>query len=169
MVYLFVVNWRADVEELFLWDRYPLEVNEAIYDTNTRQRVHVPLSSALSVRNELRAQLVERIKDAAMMLPETDPFTIVKAHEVIANRDLRLDAVLVRPDFVPLLGKVRRPMFGINLKVFGHDEVLPGDVFCLAEPEFLGRVARAPSGKIGIAVTNAEAIVWGRFPLRRSA
>jgi hypothetical protein len=168
-VYLLRVGWRADVENLFLMDRLPPEVETVVYETMEMRRCEVEMNVALSIRNELRAQLVARIIDTAMGIPELQPFDLLKAHEVMANRDISLNALLVRPDFVPLLDKIRRPILGIKVKVFAHDEVPPGDVYGLTEPQFLGSVARSTNGTIGIALTNPDGIVWGRFPPRRYA
>lgn len=164
---------REDVEQLFLIDHLPREVDRLMYDTETLGTVEAiplkmapPWNSAFMVQEELRSEVVRRILDVRRGMAPLAPFTIVKAHEVFANRDLALHSLLVHPEFVPLCVKARRPMFGIVPKLFEHYEVPPGEIYAVAQPEFVGVVPITWEGAPGVVLHNLNGIVWGRFQLR---
>lgn len=164
---------RKDVESLFVLNRLQygdfFPDNTIILDTASHGRVTVPLSTTNSVTCELRAQVVQQILDTSKNVHELEPFTVVRAHEVMANRDKQLDSLLVQPDFAPLLAKAARVWLGHQLKIFVHHDVPRGDVYGLTCPQFLGSIARDRNGLVGIALTDQESIVWGRFQLRDGA
>jgi hypothetical protein len=162
---------REDVERLFVWDRLPPYVVRPIYDTDMGRQVvgmaielEPPWNSALLVQDFLRSEVVCKITEVKEMGAEPlRHFTLMNAHEVMANRDLMLDSLLVHPDFAPLLVKVRKPFFGKTLKVFGHYEVPPGEIFGLAPPPYLGTIPIRHDGVPGVAFHNPNGVLWGHF------
>jgi hypothetical protein len=157
---------RRDVENIFLLDKLPLDVcfdtNTAFYDGVEGRRA-LGLTCAYGTRRHMRARVIEAIVDAMNDQPPITPFTLMKAHEHIANRDLVLCALLVHPKLVPLLARARRPWMGITPKIFVHEDVPIGDLFAFAQPEFVGVVSVTPDGRAGALVTAKEAIVRGQF------
>jgi hypothetical protein len=169
-----MVEAREDIEKLLLIDRLPRDMRP-LYDTDTGKVMEATLirleppwnSNIVMLQEELRSEIVQKIlsvKEAGMQ--PLSPFTIVKAHEVFANRDLALHALLVHPEFVPLCAKAQRPLFGIVPKLFEHYEIPPGEIYGVAQPEFVGAVPITREGVPGVALTNLDGIVWGRFSLR---
>jgi len=162
------VRIREDVESLFWIDRVPPDVR-LWYDSGVRNRVEpelILLDSSCSgdpLRDVWRAEVIKEIMSAKRDVPPLLPFTLYGAHEVMCNGDNRLDSLLVHPDFTPLLVKVLKPWMGLRLKVFVHLDVPDGEVFGLAEPQFVG-VAPIQRGAPAAALTNPNGVVWGFFP-----
>lgn len=154
---------RTDVESLFLIDEVPNVIDDPMYDVPYGGRIRIRLSTECSILYELRAQVVMAILDIASRSAELAPFTIVKAHEVMACHDISLHSLLVHPEFTPLLVRAQRQWFGMKLKIFAHEEVPRGEVYGLAEPMFLGVVAVSREGLTGLAVTNPWGVLRGSF------
>ena len=162
---------REDVENLFFVDRVPPDALLQ-YDSGLRDRIRAELIllppewSGAPLLEAWRAEVVRSIMSAKQDVPLLRPFTLYGAHEIMCNRDNLLDALLVNPDFAPLLVKVLKPWMGLKLKVFVHFDVPDGEVYGLAEPQFVG-VAPIQRGAPAAALTNPIGVVWGRFPLAR--
>jgi hypothetical protein len=164
---------RKDVEQLFVHDRIPAFVITPCYDRGRRPgelsmniQIQPEFDASLLFVEELRIAIVQTILEIKIMgVPPIQPFTVVKAHEHMGNCDLRLDSLLVNDEFEPLLVKARQPVLGHQLKLFGHPEVPPGEVYGLAQPEYVG-VIPIQNGLPGVALTNLPGLIWGRFQLR---
>lgn len=160
---------REDVERLLRVDLVPDGAN-VVYDTEDMGNVHVPCL-AIDMA-ELRSNIVQAILDVRFQADQTGdwslrPFTLVGAHEAMANRDLCLRAFLVNTQFVPLIEQVcRTPLWGIKLSLFCHAEVPPGEVYAFAEPEYVG-VVPIQGGVAGVAICNLNGVAWGQFHRRR--
>ena len=165
------VRIREDVENLFWIDRVPPEAR-LWYDSGVRERIEPelilldPVCSGDTLRDVWRAEVVKEILSAKRGTPPLRPFTLYGAHEIMCSRDTLLDSLLVHPDFAPLLIKVVKPWMGLKLKVFVHFDVPDGEVFGLAEPQFVG-IAPIQRGAPAAALTNNLGVIWGRFPRAR--
>ncbi len=161
---------REDVERLFLVEHLPLETL-LIYDSDMgRQQVPLikleePWDSPPFLIEKLRSDVVRSILEARRKENRIRPFTLVNAHEAMANRDVRLDALLVHTDFVPLCENMTKMFFGIVAKLFAHHEVPVAEVYGLCQPEYLGRVP-VKKGRPG-AFRFSTNVVWGTFDARR--
>lgn len=164
-----MVAVRDDVECLFRQDHLPRGAF-AVYDTHRvgggPTRVVNSVTRHLDAF-EVQDQVVEKILRWGRRSPILRPFTLVRAHEHMENLDLRLDALLVHPDFAPLLTKVQRVVFGIQVKLFGHFNVPEGEIYALPEPEYLGVVSYS-GDRTGVCTFNPKAILRGAFPRARA-
>jgi hypothetical protein len=167
---------REDVERLFLIDRLPPGA-QPVYDTadpnsTNRMRKTVPLiqlAGACDTKEllveELRAEVVRSIVEVREKVPAVEPFTLVRAHEAMCNRDVPLGSFLIHPDFAHLCAKLVEPMFGIKAKLFGHHEVPYAEIYAMCAPDYLG-VIPVKKGRPGV-YRFSENVVWGRFqPVR---
>ena len=163
---------REDVEHLLRVDYLPEGVRP-LYDTETGHRVRAkevrlqpPWNTRSLVVEELRYEVVASVLAAKQRQKGLRPFTLMLANEVMANRDLRLDAFLVHPDFTPLMAKaLAKPWCGILPKLYAHYDVPPGEVFGFAEPTYVG-VVPVCNGAPGILLHNRDALIWGTFSRR---
>jgi hypothetical protein len=161
---------REDVERLFRVDLLPEGANP-VYDTESMGNINV-LCLAVDMA-ELRSNIIQTILQVRFQAEETGvdwalrPFTLIRAHEVMANRDLCLRAFLVNTEFVPLIAPASSSTWwGVRTHLFCHAEVPPGEVYAFAEPEFVG-VVPIQGGVAGAAVCNLNGLIWGQFNRRR--
>ena len=160
---------REDVERLFVVDRVPPEAIP-LYDNLAGNRVLVrpiPIDPIwdypILVLGDLRSQVVNcimSVKESGM--PPVHPLNLCSLHEMFVNRDVCLRSLLVNPEFVPLLEKVPSYSWGERMTIFEHWEIPPGELFALAEPEFVGIVAITREGP-GAALINPNGVSWGYF------
>ncbi len=159
-------EYRTDVEQLFMVDRIPPGV-APIYDAlDNRGTKRVPLiqlegGTKATLVEELRSDVVRSIVGVRRKTPPLSPFTLVRAHEAMANRDVMLAAFLCNPTFTPLCEKLLRPLFGIVAQLFAHYEVPSAEIYAVCEPRYLG-VIPIQNGHPG-AYRFSENVVWGRF------
>ncbi len=166
-----MIEAREDVERLFLVERLPREALP-VYDTEDMGMRQVPLirleepwDTKEFLVEELRSEIVRSILEVKSWHDAIEPFTLERAHEAMANRDVRLDAFLVHPEFVPLCVNIVKPFFGYVAKLFEHIEVPFAEIYGLCEPEYLGRVP-VQNGRPG-AFRFSSNVIWGRFQPRR--
>lgn len=165
-----MIEAREDVERLFLVERLPPEAMP-IYDTEGQGthrvvpiRLEEPWDTKEFLLDELRCDVVRSILEVKSWADPIDPFTLANAHEAMANRDVRLDAFLVHPEFVPLCVNMTKPFFGYTAKLFEHPDVPYAEIYGLCEPEYLGRVP-VQKGRPG-AFRFSSNVIWGNFKPR---
>lgn len=164
-----MVEAREDVERIFMIDRLPAVANP-FYDHDRGAKVvpfiqlREPWNTEHFLIEELRADVVHSLLEVRRKLPPLDPFTLVRAHEAMANRDVPLASFLIHPDFTPLCEKLVRPMFGIEPQLFAHHEVPYAEIYAMCAPDYLG-VIPVSKGRVG-AYRFSENVVWGRFKPR---
>lgn len=160
---------REDVERLFLIDKLPPGALPRYDSVEMNNCFIVPFIEPQDpwydckplILDMLRSEVVHEIMSVKRKgAPPVRPLTLVGIHEVFANRDLYPNALLVNPFCVPHLAKARRSRWGHRLKVFEHFDVPLGEVYALAEPNFLG-VVPVQNGHPGAALHNPDGVVWG--------
>jgi len=165
------IRTREDVEHLFLVDHVP-PYAYPVYDHVDGNRVLVrpipiepPWDQTIIVLDNLRTRVVDcilSVKEKGM--PPISPLNLIALHAMFANRDVSLRSLLVNPKFVPLLERVPTYSWGQRVTIFEHWKVPPGELFALAEPQFVGVVAITNQGP-GAELTNLNGISWGYFRL----